>query len=129
MKTKLIAKYTHSHLAHIHKGVLEENGIQAFIFGENFMGAAPYFSGILNAGMELRVREEDYEKSMDLLASERKNQVKCANCHSENIVFSFGENKFKIILFSILSAILLVLPFGNFQRQYFCKECGFKTRN
>jgi hypothetical protein len=63
MKTKLIGKYTQAHLAHIHNGVLEENGVSAFI------------------------------------------------------------------LFSILSAILLVLPFGNFQRQYFCKECGFKTNN
>ena len=128
MKTKLIGKYTESYLAHIHKGVLAENGIDSFIFGENFMNTAPYFTGLLNAGVELRVKEEDEEEAKKILNIEYSNPIQCSNCQSHNISFSFGENKFSHYFLSILTAFLLVLPFGNLQRHYFCKECGFKMQ-
>lgn len=128
MNTKLLGRYSQFHLAHIHKGVLIENGIESFLFGENFMNAAPYFTGILNAGIELRVKEEDYDKAMEILAIEQSENLKCPECQSTNLDFSYGKNKISIIMFSILSAILLVLPFGNLQRQYFCKDCGFKMK-
>lgn len=129
MRTKLIGKYSQTHLAYIHKGILEENGIDAFIFGEHFMTTVPYFTGILNAGVELRVREEQWEEAGELLQLTEKESVVCMNCQSENLEFSFGKNQISSILFSLASVILLVLPFGNIQRQYFCKDCGFKMKN
>lgn len=129
MNTRLIGKYTHSHLAFIHRGLLEENGIEAFIFGENFMSVMPNYSEILNAGIELRVKEEDFEKAVNVLKIENSNKSGCENCGSENIKFSFGRNGWKDILFSILSALIATIPFGNIRRHYYCKECGFKNKD
>jgi predicted RNA-binding Zn-ribbon protein involved in translation (DUF1610 family) len=126
MKTKLINRYTQSHLAFIHKGLLEENGIEAFVFGDHFMNTFPNMSGILNAGIELRVREEDYEKAVEILEAENSEPLICSNCGSENIEFTYGKSSFSKIIFSLFSAIAGE-PFGNIRRHYFCKECGFKS--
>lgn len=126
MKTKLIKRYAQSHLAFIHKGLLEENGIDAFVFGDNFMNTFPNMSGILSAGTELRVREEDYEKAIEILDVENKEPVSCANCGSKNIEFNYGKRVFFKIVFSLFSAIAGE-PFGNIQRHYYCKDCGFKS--
>ncbi len=127
MKTKLIKKYEQSHLAFIHKGLLEENGIDAFVFGNNFMNTFPNMSGILNAGTELRVREEDYEKAIEILGHETTEPKTCANCGSENIDFNYGKKSFLKVVFSLFSAILAFEPFGNIRRHYYCKDCGFKS--
>ncbi|HLV24227.1 MAG TPA: DUF2007 domain-containing protein [Moheibacter sp.] len=128
MNTKLIAKYNQSHLAHIHKGLLEENGIKAFIFGNNFMSVVPNLSGILDAGIELRVKEEDYDTAIKILEFQEKEKILCANCNSENIVFSYGKKGTREILVSLFSA-LIGEPFGNIKRHYYCNDCGFKNKN
>lgn len=129
MNTKLIGKYSQSHLAYIHKGLLEENGIQAFIFGDNFMSVMPNYSEILNAGIELRVKEEDFEKAINVLQTEDSEKFSCENCGSENIKFSFGKKGWREIVFSIFSALIATIPFGNIQRHYYCKDCGFKNKD
>lgn len=126
MNTKLVRKYTSSHLAFIHKGVLEENGIDGFVFGENFMNTFPAMYGVLGSGVELRVRTEDYEKALKILEPENAVPDCCANCGSQNIVFGYGKNGISKILFALLSAFVWE-PFGNIKRQYYCKECGFKS--
>lgn len=127
MNTKLIGKYNQSHLAFIHKGLLEENGIHAFVFGENFMSVMPNYSEILNAGIELRVREEDFEEAQKILQIENNEKPACLNCGSENLKFSYGRKKWKAILFSVFSALIATVPFGNIKRHYFCEDCGFKN--
>lgn len=126
MNTKLVRRYAQSHLAFIHKGVLEENGIDAFVFGENFMNTFPNMYGILHAGIELRVREADYEKAVSLLKTEDEETVCCPNCGSADMVYGFGKKGFAEILFSVLS-VLVWTPFGNIKRQYYCKNCGLKS--
>lgn len=128
MNTKLIGKYSQSHLAYIHKGLLEENGIDAFVFGNNFMSVVPNLSGILDAGIELRVKEEDYEKAIEILKVQEEVKLICANCNSENIEFSYGKKGIVEILLSLFSA-MIGEPFGNIKRHYYCKECGFKNKN
>jgi len=129
VKTKLIGKYSQSHLAFIHKGLLEENGIQSFIFGDNFMSVMPNYSEILNAGIELKVREEDFEEAMKILQIENREKPVCLNCGSENIKFSYGKRGLLEILTSVFSALVANVPFGNIQRHYFCKDCGFKNND
>ncbi len=128
MNTKLLNKYNQSHLAYIHKGLLEENGISAFVFGANFMSVVPNFTGILNAGIELRVKEEDFEKAVEILNVQENEKVRCANCDSENIEFSYGKKGVGEIFVSLFSA-LIGEPFGNIKRHYFCKDCGFKNKD
>ena len=128
MNTKLLNKYSQSHLAYIHKGLLEDNGIPAFIFGNHFMSAVPNFSGILNAGIELRVKEQDWEKSLEILNLVENEKIVCANCDSENVEFSYDKKGIGEIFISLFSA-LIGEPFGNINRHYFCKECGFKNKD
>ncbi|MFV0304874.1 MAG: DUF2007 domain-containing protein [Moheibacter sp.] len=128
MQTQLIKKYTQSHLAHIHKDVLEENGIKAFVFGENFMSTVPNLSGILDAGIELRVHKNDYEKATKILGKELIDVITCENCNSENIEFTYGKQGVGKVLFSLFSAVAGE-PFGNIERHYYCKDCGFKTQD
>lgn len=128
MNTKLINKYSQAHLAYIHKGLLHENGIESFVFGDNFMSVAPNLTGILNAGIELRVREEDYDKAVQILDLNENEKVLCANCGSENIEFSYGKKSLGEILISLFSA-LIGEPFGNIKRHYYCKDCGFKNKD
>lgn len=127
MKTHLVNRYSQSHLAYIHKGLLEENGIDAFVFGDNFMSTLPNMSGILSSGTELRVREEDYEKAIEILKAENSMPMTCANCGSKNIEFTYGKKSFLKVLFSLISGIIALEPFGNIQRHYYCKDCGFKS--
>ncbi|MGB6083133.1 DUF2007 domain-containing protein [Moheibacter sp.] len=129
MNTRLIGKYSQSHLAYIHKGVLEESGLDVFIFGNNFMSVAPNLTGILDAGIELRVREEDFEKAREILQFQEDDKMICANCGSGNIKFSYGKNGLLEIVFSVFSALVVSTPFGNIKRQYFCKDCGFKNQD
>lgn len=92
------------------------------------MGVAPNFSGILNAGIELRVKEEDYEAAVEILNVHETNKIRCANCSSENIEFTYGKKGLFEVLFSIFSAVIGE-PFGNIKRHYFCKDCGFKNKD
>lgn len=126
MNTRVVWRYTQPHLAYIHQGVLKENQIESFIFGENFISTAPFMSGLLHASVELRVKEKDYEKAVALLRPELKEPVQCEKCGSTELQFSYGKSKWKIIGFSLLSAIS-GNPFGNLERHYFCKNCGYKN--
>ncbi len=128
MKTRLLGKYDHAHLAYIHQGLLKENGIHSFLFGQNFMSVMPNLSGILNAGIELRVKEEDYDKSVEIIETNEKSSVRCANCDSDNIDFNYGKKGYGEITVSLFSA-LIGEPFGNIKRHYYCKDCGFKNKD
>lgn len=128
MATRLISRYDQSHLAFIHKGLLEEAGIKTYLFGNNFMSTVPNLSGILNAGIELRVNEEDYEAAMNILNLTISDKITCANCSSENLTFSYGKRSFSQVIFSVFSG-LIGEPFGNIQRHYYCNDCGFKNKN
>ncbi len=92
------------------------------------MSVVPNLSGILNAGIELRVKEEDWEKAIETLNLAENEKIRCANCDSENIEFSYGKKGMGEIFISLFSA-LIGEPFGNINRHYFCKECGFKNKN
>lgn len=127
MNTKLIHKYSQSHLAYIHKGLLEEQGIKTYLFGNNFMSTVPNLTGILNAGIEFRVNEIDYGKSLNILEMSHSETETCANCNSENLTFSYGKRNFGQIVFSVFSA-LIGEPFGNIKREYYCTDCNFKTK-
>jgi|SRR5690606_19187739 len=129
MKTKLIKKYSQSHLAFIHKGLLEENGIRTFVFGNHFMSVMPHYSEILNAGIELRVNEKDFKNALEILKIEDSEKINCLNCGSENIKFSYGKKGFLGILISVFSGLIANVPFGNIQRNYYCEDCGFKNND
>lgn len=63
---KTIQKFDNSFSANICKGVLEENGIQAFVLNENM----PLITGVANTDLipiEVVVADEDYDKAIRIL--------------------------------------------------------------
>ncbi len=60
-----VAKYTNAFSANIAKGMLENNGIQAWVANENM----PYITNTDLLAVELFVNEEDYLEAKRLLAA------------------------------------------------------------
>lgn len=63
---KTIQKFDNSFSANICKGVLEENGIQAFVLNENM----PLITGVANTDLipiQVVVADEDYDKALEIL--------------------------------------------------------------
>lgn len=66
---KVVGKYTNSFSANIAKGVLAEEGIEAFILNENLIfTAGPVNTDLL--AIELVVEDELYERALKILESQ-----------------------------------------------------------
>lgn len=66
---KVVGKYTNSFSANIAKGVLAEEGIEAFILNENLIfTAGPVNTDLL--AIELVVEDELYERALQILESQ-----------------------------------------------------------
>lgn len=68
MKTLKI--YQYSHEAHIDLSLLESEEIQAFLKDENMASINPIYSNAIG-GIKLQVREEDYEKALEIINSQK----------------------------------------------------------
>jgi hypothetical protein len=62
----LIATFSHPFEAHLAKGKLESEGIEAFIADENIVGINWLYSNLVG-GVKLKVREEDKERALKIL--------------------------------------------------------------
>ncbi|HIZ86483.1 MAG TPA: DUF2007 domain-containing protein [Candidatus Coprenecus stercoravium] len=66
---KVVRKFDNSISANICKGVLEENGVPAFVLGENLV----WSTGAVNTDLisiEVVVDDENYDKAVEILKSE-----------------------------------------------------------
>lgn len=114
--------------ANLVKSKLEEAGIKAFIEKETISSVLPNFKGMMGLYLNVKVDNADKDLALEVLEIKKNNQeIKCPNCGSENIEFTFGENKFKKY-FIIFISILVATPMGNLTRDYYCKDCGFRTK-
>jgi DNA-directed RNA polymerase subunit RPC12/RpoP len=110
--------------ANLLKNKLEQEGIVCFLTNENFTNLLPNFVGLLGTGVHVMVEERDYERAVKLIENDMsKEGIKCPYCNSTEVVYSFGRNVTNKIIIVILS-LLILIPFGNIKRSYFCKECG-----
>jgi hypothetical protein len=62
----LIASFSHPFEAHLAKGKLESEGIEAYIADENIVGINWLYSNLVG-GVKLKVREIDREKALEIL--------------------------------------------------------------
>jgi hypothetical protein len=62
----LIATFSHPFEAHLAKGKLESEGIEAFIADENIVGLNWLYSNLVG-GVKLKVHEEDRERALKVL--------------------------------------------------------------
>ena len=63
---KIVKKFDNAFSANICKGVLEENGIEAFVLNENM----PIITGVANTDpipIEVVVADENYDKAIEIL--------------------------------------------------------------
>ncbi|HKJ82161.1 MAG TPA: DUF2007 domain-containing protein [Ignavibacteriaceae bacterium] len=102
---------------------LEQDGIECFLTNENFTSLFPNFTGILGAGVQVMVEEENYDIALKLIKENaRKDVIRCPNCNSDQVIYSFG-NKATGKIIAIILSLILWIPFGNIKRTCFCKEC------
>ena len=112
--------------ANLVKSKLEEAGIKSFIENETISSVIPNYTGMMGLYINLKVNNADKDFALEVLEINTKKQ-KCTNCGSEDIEFTFGENKIKKYL-AIFISMLVATPMGNLTRDYYCRDCGFKTK-
>jgi DNA-directed RNA polymerase subunit M/transcription elongation factor TFIIS len=111
--------------ANITKGLLESNGIEAFIFDENMVYVNPVLTTAIG-GVKLLVRNSDYENTSLLLKEidqdnhKEELKKKCPSCGSSNIKVISKPNwgAFLIMLFSFAST-----PNTGNTKRYKCTNC------
>ena len=105
------------------KNNLENEGIECFLTNEISSTLVPVYNGMMNAGIQIMINEDDLEKASKLIEQPAiENPIVCPNCNSQNIKFGFGNRKGLKILGVILS-LLVTIPFGTIKRNYYCIDC------
>lgn len=123
MHSIILTTCNNSFEANLIKGKLENNGIRCFLTNEHFSELMPHYNGLMGAGVQVMIDENDLEKAQALISPKLKSEgVVCPTCNSSNVKFGLGSNKIKKI-FVILISLLTWIPFGNIRNNYFCREC------
>jgi hypothetical protein len=105
---------------------LDMEGIDSFITNEHTGTMLPHFYGMLGHGIQIMVRETDYEKAKEILAAQRneKQTRTCPNCGSSEIGFGMKGKKRVGDRLLILLSLIVAVPMGNIKNKYYCKDCG-----
>ncbi len=114
--------------AHLVKGRLENEGIPCFVTNENFSNLMPHYNRILDSGVQLMIRETDYNKAVTLLELNKEKELVCPHCNSTNIKIFLGKNwpqKVVVIIVSLFSFV----PFNNINATYLCRDCRTEFMN
>jgi len=111
--------------ANITKGLLESNGLEAFIFDENTLSVDPILTTALG-GIRLMVRSSEYENASVILNEvnevniKEQSNLKCPVCGSSDIIIKNPPNwtYFIIMLFTFAST-----PTAGNRKKYVCNVC------
>ncbi len=104
---------------------LEMEGIDSFITNEQISTMLPHLYGMLGHGIQIMVKETDYEKAKKILI-DKQNKSKignCPNCGSLNIGFGMKGKKRLGERLLILLSLIVAVPMGNIKNKYYCKDC------
>jgi DNA-directed RNA polymerase subunit RPC12/RpoP len=102
---------------------LKNHGIMSFRTHEAMTTLLPHFTGLLGHGIQVMVREDDFDKAVSVLNA-KQDEVRCAYCGSREIGFGMkGKSRIgeKILIFL---SMILTIPVGNVKNKHYCKECG-----
>ncbi len=122
---KLLKTFLNPLDANITKGLLESNGIEAFIFDENTLSIDPILTTALG-GIRLMVRSSDFGDALAILKevdeenSKEIPNLKCPVCGSSDIKIINPPNwlYFVIMLFTFTST-----PTAGNRKKYECNVC------
>lgn len=111
--------------AYLIKDRLINEGVNCFITNENFTNLMPIYNGMMGAGIQIMVKEEDLDNARKIINDKlnpSNSNLTCPNCNSDQIKIGVGKKK-GLILTNIFLAILTAIPFGNIKPKYLCKSC------
>lgn len=115
--------------ANMIKNILENEEIECFLTNENFTNLMPGYNGMLGAGIQIMIDDRDEEKARELIACQSQtDELRCPSCNSDNVTYGLGINRFKKIMFGLLS-VITGTPFGNIRSTYYCKNCKTDFKN
>lgn len=137
-KWKIIHSFLYPHEAHLARTFLESEGLESEIRDEFTVQVNNFYSNAIG-GVKLLVREEDFDRGIELLTKgefikqhdkpalkiERvfveknfKRNV-CPFCNSENISIKKDPNILTILVIFVINA-----AFPIFKKSYKCYDCG-----
>jgi len=127
MKTIRLLTCDNIQEANLIKGNLENAGIPVMLTNENAITLMPHLTGMMGAGIQVMINEEDLELANDILGFKQQsntNEIVCPNCGSKHFKRTLGKGTSKITkLFAVILSLLMALPMGNLKVIYICKEC------
>ena len=108
------------------RSALREVGIESNIFDEENSKVA---RGILDKRTDVLVKEEDYERAMQVyqsyMAGQKDVQPWCPKCGSENVTVRKKKYATTRQLPRILATLLTLIPIGcSTTGKYVCNDCG-----
>lgn len=114
--------------AHLMKGTLESEGIQAYIANEYLNSIIPGYTNIGGIGMKLMVDEEDLEKASEVLMAYFPRlapgaKLTCPNCGSEQLTVGHDNDSVQKIAFGVPS-LMTATPMNNIHGELQCTQCG-----
>lgn len=126
---KTVKHCSDSFQAHLAKGKLESEGIEAAIINENVNTVLPYMSAVPSFSVQVVVDDAEYEKAVAVLGEESDAAVlACPACGSTRLKTEFITNPFKrILLFVWGNAFGSGLPGGavrGVRSRFVCRACG-----
>ena len=128
MEWVTIATFTQPTEAHVIKGKLESEGVEAIIADEHVLGVQPLYSHAIG-GAKVQVKAEDVERARDILsehsgaAQPALSEVVCPDCQSKSVKVSAYTKPFALI-----ALILFFFPFPFLRRRWQCEDCNYSWR-
>jgi hypothetical protein len=111
--------------AHLARGMLESEGVEAVIRDEHTISIRPYLSQALG-GVRLDVLEEDFERARELLdvPSMQPEPKLCQHCGGKGIAVTDPKGN----LAAILTTLFTVVPGHLLKPKFRCAQCGHEWR-
>lgn len=106
------------------KNILYNEGVESYLTNVNSTNLAYGYIG--NQGIQVMIDEKDTVTALEVISRMGYlNELFCPICHSKNISLRLGDKKYGKVILIILSIVSFV-PFANFRKTYYCKDCNAK---
>ncbi len=117
--------------AELLKGRLLNEGIDAQVIHAHIEQVIPYSFGMPDLKPRVVVREEDFERAMQLLEATgdvkaEPQEIRCPYCGSQDLSYGLYDGSVKRYLTRIVAVFLSLLtmgPLGKVQGAYYCRQC------
>jgi hypothetical protein len=126
-----IARFSYPHEAHVARGLLDSEGIPAFVADEHTIAMQWLYSDAIG-GVKVQVPEPFVVQAKELLNSDFSQSLveeqgfdapQCPNCKSHEVEFEIKGKKPAFIVFLITH-----FPLWPFKKVLRCRSCGMELK-